>query len=122
MADIYHYIGNDLATDATGDLLTVDGKVLGQQRVLRRLLTNPGEYIWHTNYGAGLAQFIGKPATAAQIQGIVQQQMLLEEAVAQTPPPSVTVSFYPDGTFFVSIRYADALTGNQLTLEFDINT
>ena len=122
MPDMYNNFGTDLSASPSGDLLTVGGTVLGQQRVLRRLLTNRGEYLWHVGYGAGLPQFIGQPASAAQIQGIVQQQMLLEEVVAQMPPPSVSVSYYPDGTFFVSISYTDAQTGTPLLLEFDVNT
>ena len=121
MPDIFQNFGDDLSAGPGGDLLTVDGTMLGQQRVLRRLLTNPGSYVWHVDYGAGLPQFIGQPASAAQIQGIVQSQMLLEEAVAQSPPPSVDVSYYPDGTFFVSISYTDAQTGTPLLLSFDVN-
>jgi phage baseplate assembly protein W len=121
MPDLYQNYGTDLTPGPSGDLLTVDGTVLGQQRVLRRLMTNQGSYIWHVDYGAGLPQFIGQPASAAQIHGIVQTQMLLEEAVAQSPPPSVNVSYYPDGTFFVSISYTDAQTGTPLLLSFDVN-
>ena len=121
MPDIYQNFATDLMAGPNGDLLTVDGTILGQQRVLRRLMTNPLSYIWHPDYGAGLPQFIGQPASAAQIQGIVQRQMLLEEAVAQNPPPTCTVSYYPDGTFFVSITYTDAATGTPLLLEFDVS-
>ena len=55
MPDINHLWGNDLAFSATGDLATADVPTLTQQRVLRRLLTNPGDYIWELDYGAGLA-------------------------------------------------------------------
>jgi phage baseplate assembly protein W len=90
--------------------------------VLRRLLTNAGEYFWHPDYGAGLPQFIGEPASTAQIQGIVITQMLLEEAVAQNPLPTCKVSYYPDGTFFVDITYTDAATGTPQLLSFDVNS
>jgi len=122
MPDISQLAGSDIATGPSGDLLPVSGTLEGQQRVIRRLFTNPGTYIWHTNYGAGLPSFIGKPMTAAQIQGLVQQQMLLEQAVAQNPLPTCNVNFYPDGTFNVSITYADALTGQSLLLQFDVNS
>ena len=46
MADISHTFGADLSLSATGDLLCVTGDTLTQQRVLRRLLTNAGDYIW----------------------------------------------------------------------------
>lgn len=121
MSDIFQNFANDLAVGASGDLLTVDGTALGQQRVLRRLLTNPGAYIWHPEYGAGLPTFIGNPTSAIEIKGIVLAQMLLEESVAQSPAPTVTVNYYPDGTFFVSISYTDAQTGKSLLLDFDVN-
>ena len=53
--------GGDLGAGNTGDIALASGTILGQQRILRRLLTNPGDYIWHTEYGAGLAQFVGSP-------------------------------------------------------------
>ena len=122
MPDISQETGSDIASGPTGDLLPVSGTLLGQQRVIRRLFTNPGSYIWHPTYGAGLPSYIGLPMTQAQIQGLVQQQMLLEEAVAQNPLPTCAVSFYGDGTFNVSITYADALTGQSLLLQFDVNS
>ena len=53
-----------LRAGAAGDLAPAAGTLRGQQRVLRRLLTNPGDYIWQPGYGAGLGQFVGKPASA----------------------------------------------------------
>ena len=64
----------------TGDLAG-DGAALTQQRVLRRLLTNPGDYIWQLGYGAGLGQFVGRPGVPAAIAGVAGAQILLEAAV-----------------------------------------
>ena len=61
MPDLAHEFGADLQAGPTGDLALADGAALGRQRVLRRLLTNPGDYIWHPTYGAGLARFVGHP-------------------------------------------------------------
>lgn len=55
MPDLSHQWGSDLLIGPTGDLATASGTELGQQRVLRRLLTNASDYIWHLGYGAGLA-------------------------------------------------------------------
>ena len=82
MADASHQWGSDLAIGATGDISTADGALLGQQRVLRRLLTNPGDYIWQLDYGAGLARFIGQPANALQIRAVIRSQIFKETAVA----------------------------------------
>ena len=45
MPDISQLIGADLAVSATGDLLTSTSIALSQERVLRRLMTNPGDYL-----------------------------------------------------------------------------
>jgi phage baseplate assembly protein W len=117
--DLAHWFGQDLNVAASGDLLTVDGTVKGQQRVLRRLLTNPGDYIWHPNYGAGLASKIGQPFDAASCAALVKAQMFLEPSVARTPPPVINVSQITNG-LFVSIAYTDAATGSPVALSFSV--
>jgi phage baseplate assembly protein W len=120
MADMAHTFGGDLALSATGDLLVVSGDTLSQQRVLRRLLTNAGDYIWHLAYGAGLGRMVGQPAHAAAIENIIRSQIFRESSVAQVPAPVVTTSVSTDGTVTVTIQYADAVTGAGSTLTFQI--
>jgi phage baseplate assembly protein W len=122
--DLYHYIGSDLSTSATGDLLSVSDTVRGQQRVLRRLLTNPGDYIFHPEYGAGIAQYIGQLLDIPKITALIQSQMYLEEAVSQSSPPVINVSPISGGItggIFVEIQYVDAATGNPVNLNFNVN-
>ena len=109
----------------TGDIAVVSGSMLGQQRVLRRLMTNPGDYIWQTDYGAGLAAFIGQPANAAQIRAVIRSQIFKEAAVARTPEPEVDVEFDPAndaGTVYVQIRYVDARSRETQVLSFSVNS
>ena len=120
MPDLSHLYGGDLSVAAGGDLATVDGAALGQQRVLRRLLTNPGDYLWNPGYGAGLGQFVGKPANAARIRSVVRSQIFQEAAVARTPAPTIDVAVAPDGAVTVAIAYADAATGATQTLTFTV--
>lgn len=120
MPDLQHTFGADIGVSATGDLALSDGTRLGQERVLRRLLTNPGDYIWQPAYGAGLAGFIGQPAAPAAIEAVTRAQMLLEAVVARDPAPVVSVAASPDGTVTESIRYADAATGATQTLTLPI--
>jgi hypothetical protein len=47
--------------------------------VLRRLLTNPGSYIWHLEYRAGLPQYLGQPAVLSAINSLIISQMFLED-------------------------------------------
>lgn len=97
MADAYHQWGSDLITSPTGDIGMVSGPMLGQQRVLRRLLTNAGDYIWHLDYGAGLARFIGQPANTLQIKAIIRSQIFKEAAVSRQPEPVIDVQISPGG-------------------------
>ena len=120
MNDLFQQWGNDLAVDAHGDFALASGALRSQQRVLRRLLTNPGDYIWQPAYGAGLAQFVGQPANPLQIEAIIRTQLLNEPAVAQTPAPSVTVSYDNLGTISVMLSYVDATNGETQLLSFGI--
>jgi hypothetical protein len=120
MADLELQFSGDLSLAPTGDLAVVDGSALTEQRILRRLLTNAGDYIWQLTYGAGLGQFVGHPGAAAAIAGVARQQMLLEAAVAGTPAPSIAATVASDGTVTLTVRYADAATGETNLLSFPV--
>ena len=120
MPDLAHFYGDDLAVAPSGDLATVAMTQLGQQRVLRRLLTNPGDYLWNPGYGAGLAQFVGQPANAARIRAVVRSQIFQEAAVAQNPQPVIDVQGNTDSSVYVYIRYADATSGETQVLSFSV--
>ena len=120
MADLWHQFGADLAGGPTGDLALVSNPTLTQQRVLRRLLTNPLDYIWNVSYGAGLGQFVGQPAADQQIQGVILGQIFNEAAVARSPDPVIAVSSDPTGIVAVELRYADADTGTTQLLSFSV--
>ncbi len=123
MPDISHQWGADLLIGPTGDLATASGVELGQQRVLRRLLTNVNDYIWQLTYGAGLARFIGQPGSAVRIRALIRSQIFKETAVARTPEPIIDVRIAPGnapGTVYVHIRYVDAPTGQTQALSFSL--
>ena len=120
MPELTHLWGTDLAVGPTGDLAVVTGTNAGQQRVLRRLLTNPGDYIWQLDYGAGLAQFIGQPGGESAIRAAIRGQIFKEQAVARTPEPLIDVQFANTGAVYVQIRYADATTGATQILSFTV--
>src|SRR5271167_3918918 len=92
--DASNNFGQDLELSARNDLLNVSGVERSNQRILRRLLTNNGDYIWHTEYGAGLPSFVGKGLTNevyAQIQSLIISQIYFEDTVAKTPVPQITI-------------------------------
>jgi len=120
MSDVAHFFGGDLILGPTGDLLTIDAPDLTQQRILRRLLTAPGAYIWHPDYGAGIGAMIGQPTDARRIQAIMGTQVLQEEAVARSPIPTVAVKADASGTVIATIAYGDADTGATQTLTLPV--
>lgn len=120
MADLSLQFGGDLSIGPTGDLAVADMQGLTQQRVLRRLLTNPGDYIWQLNYGAGLGQFVGRPGVPDLISGVIRTQMQLEPQVMQSPAPTVSASVSDDGTVMASVSYVDAATDQTALLSFSI--
>lgn len=119
MPDVFHQFGDDLVISANGDLLLADSVILSQQSVLRRLLTNPGDYLWQPDYGAGLPQKVGDPFNVGTIESLIIGQMYLEASVVQDPPPEVTVSAIPNG-MFVEINYTEADSGFPVVLSFPV--
>lgn len=120
MAELQLTFGTDLSIDVSGDLATSDGTQEGQERIVRRLLTFPGEYIWDVTYGAGLARFLGKPAFKARIAAITRSQLSKEASVARTPPAQIAVNVQRDGTVTEDIKYSDGNTGAPIPLTLPI--
>lgn len=122
--DIHHFWGSDLLPSTSGDLLTASGTMRGQQRVLRRLLTNPGDYIFQPDYGAGLPAWVGMPMDVGKITAVIRSQILLEDSVAKVPAPVITVKQAPnDATgLAVSIAYNDAATNTATVLSFNVTS
>jgi hypothetical protein len=109
MYDIFHEWGTDLLADSSGDLALSTGSDTASQRVFRRLLTNPGDYLWNLDYGGGLGQFVGSPANPADIQAIIRTQLALETAIPATPAPQITASVVDAANGYVAatIIYTD---------------
>jgi phage baseplate assembly protein W len=120
MADVAHYFSADIQQSATGDLLAVDGLAESQQRVLRRLLTNPGDYIWQLDYGAGLPRFIGQPIDQAALTSLIKTQMYLEPSVARSPEPVVQLTPIANGVS-ARIQYVEVESGQPTVLSFTVS-
>ena len=123
VSDINHYWGGDLAPGITGDLLTADGATRGQQRILRRLLTNPGDYVFQPNYGAGLPQYVGRLLDVGKLTALIRSHILLEESVAKNPAPQITVQQMTTDLTGLSVRiyYYDAGTNSPVVLSFNVS-
>jgi hypothetical protein len=118
MYDIFHQWGTDLAVGNGGDLALAAGSDLISQRVCRRLLTNPGDYLWNLNYGGGLASFIGAPANSAEVRAVIANQLQFETSVPADPAPRVTttVTDAANGYVVANITYTDPTSLEPVTL------
>lgn len=119
MPDLDVLWGQDASLTLAGDLVLADGITLSNERVLRRLLTAMGGYIWHTDYGAGLPQRIGGTSSANQIAAVVRAQLFQEASVSRNPAPTVVVTPIAEG-FTVSIKYVEASSGAPTLIQFDL--
>ncbi|WP_248769055.1 phage tail protein [Pseudomonas sp. MWU12-2345] len=120
MKDLNHYVGGDLSSSPTGDLSTVEGLDRGKQRVLRRLITNPGDYLFHPDYGAGLGRYVGALMNVPETISLIRSQILLEDCVSRSPKPVISVLPSND-TLAVNISYTDSPTGEPVTLSFEVS-
>ena len=118
--DLNHWVGGDVGTSATGDLGTANADTRTQQRIVRRLVTNPGEYIFHVDYGAGLPAKIGETADIPAIRGLIRTQLRLEEGVSQNPEPQITVTSITNG-IAVGILYTSSVSRRPVSLQFQVN-
>ena len=111
MSDAFHHIGDDLSVSSTGDLRLASTSEEGQQRVLRRLLTNSGDYIWHTTYGAGVPLQVGETTSVSAVGALIRGQMLQELGVSVKQI---------QGGVSCSIRYNDAPTDTTQVIGFNV--
>lgn len=89
------------------------------QRIIRRLLTNPGDYVWHTDYGAGLGSYVGEPYSPSLIEGTILNQLQLEPLVAETPAPNILFNqsmAEPFSTNSVTVQYQTTETSTAGTV------
>lgn len=119
MADLNHYWGGDISAAPDCDLATVDGITLGIQRVIRRIMTCPGEDPFHPDYGAGIPQMIGGTYDVRVLGAKIRRQIFLERCVARTPPPVITVTPILNGVS-VSLRYTDRFAQKLVAFSFPI--
>lgn len=122
MPDLDHTFGEDLVLgDGTAAMAT--GSALTTQRLLRRLCTNPGAYLWDLSYGAGLPGKVGSPVLVSDITAIIATQMAMEDGVASTPAAQITVTSDPAGGFlYATIVYWATSGGDPITLQVPENT
>lgn len=117
MSSVGHFYGGDLLL-ADGGLAVVSGSEEVRQRLLRRLLTNVGDYLWQLDYGVGLQGMIGNVIVPSTMQAEIRVQVQKDAGVDPYSPVEVEISSGSDGGCLCKISYVDAETGQQQTLDF----
>lgn len=121
MADLVeaaHWFSGDLILSASGDLARVSGADRARQRVLRRVMTAKGAYLFNVDYGAGLPARVGDNANKAEIAGVIRSQMRQEKTVAQEVEPSVVVDVVQNAVI-ANVRFLSS-DGEASVLAFEV--
>ncbi|GBR54796.1 phage tail protein [Neokomagataea thailandica NBRC 106555] len=115
MSSINHIFGGDLILSDRSVSL-VSGIEETKQRLLRRLLTIAGEYIWQLDYGAGLPKLVGEIVDKEGLEAIIRQQIINDPGIDVTKPLKVKiVSSQVDGNF-CEIKFFDKENNNQIII------
>ena len=100
--------GTDLLVGPGGDIAVVPARAEVQYRIIRRLLTNPGDYIWHSGYGAGLGGYVVQPFSPQLVESTILYHLEQEPFILLTPAPKISASDGLDVSFSsvsVTIQY-----------------
>lgn len=84
--------GADLVTTPAGDFAIVEGDEALRQALIRRVITNPGEYAVLPGYGAGARSYVKERNTRAIRDELVERiraQAILEPRVERVAEVSV---------------------------------
>lgn len=92
-------IEEDLELTASGDYATIEGQEALRQAIRIRLMTSPGEYAIHPEFGCGLGRWVKRRATQAERDSLRQtiiDQLSQEERIQNVE--EVTVESFTSGT------------------------
>ena len=118
MPELDHTFGDDLTLSGDGSVATTSGAAMITQRLLRRLCTNPGAYLWDLEYGAGLPAMVGSPVETTVVEGVILAQIAMEDGVADDPAPEVSTRYDASGGFlYATVTYWATSGGNPITLQ-----
>ncbi len=88
----------DYVVTAAGDVALATGIEALRQSLLRRLLTNPGEWQTNPGFGVGAPQFVKKPntpAVRAELEGRIRAQFARDDRVEAIT--QITIEDLTDG-------------------------
>ena len=120
--DSFQIFGEDLKFSENNDVLKVFHPEEGTQRLLRRLLTPKGSYIWHPDYGSGLPAYIGETITEELLEKLnadIKAQIFQESFVAKNPQPTINIEVFYD-YIECMIKYFDTELEKYQQLSFTV--
>lgn len=120
--DTYHYYGSDWQLSSNNDLLKTYHPEEGSQRLIRRILTVPGQYVWHPDYGVGAGQYIGNGLSDRdlnRLKALIIAQIYQESFVGRTPPAEINLTRQDRGLLCV-IKYYDIVIEDYQVVNFTI--
>jgi phage baseplate assembly protein W len=103
------FFDGDTRTTPAGDWLLVDGREALRQALIRRVLTNPGEWKTLPDYGAGARMFVKAKDTRAARDELVSRirgQLAAETRVGSVD--QVAIERTPDGALKVAVTVTPA--------------
>lgn len=119
MSTEFHWYGLDIQFSAAGDDASASAILEINQLIVRELMTNPGDYIFAPEYGAGLGQYIGKALSSDKLStltAIITAIVLKQPAVQKTPGPTITFQSDATGILSTQILYIYAPSGQPVTV------
>lgn len=121
MSALAHYFKQDLSWSSSGDLAVATDIQELEQRVLRGLMTSPGNYIFAPLYGAGLGRYVGIALSGSlknQIIGLIKSVLVLEPDIQKSPAPIINLNSDANGFTGVMINYIYTPTGQAQTIVY----
>lgn len=94
------------------------------QRIIYRLLTNPGEWLAFPDYGAGLRLKVNEtitPQLIGELKSTIRQQLLKEPDVQRTPAPEVNIGTINDGLLITIKVYSIPIGFVSFTFDPSLN-
>lgn len=111
---------DDIQVTASGDYATIEGYDALKQAIKIRLMTSPGEYAIHPEFGCGLSRWVKKRATQSDrdtLRQTIIDQLSQEERIANVEEVTVE-SFTSDGATGVKVFVRVTALGRENSFAF----
>lgn len=115
--------GGDILLTPARSIAVATGVDGVNQRILRRVISAAGNYLWHPKEGVGAGKDVGavpNQQTLSRIKARINGAVLYDDDVAKSPAPMITFDTKIANLLSVTIKYTYAPTGQLQTLSFNL--